>query len=294
MRFFRRSLDPSHAAPRAATPDDLTGVSRLLRNNTHRFLGFPSTDLPALLTSAPAMLLVSGDEIWAAAIGGWRSEATTWLRGLALADGLPVGAGLDVLLPPFHALLRSRELQTVFYAGDEAADIWVQPALTARGYMRDTEVVVYEKSGTSVPAPGNQAVRVRRAQTVDLPAVLAVDRACFAPQWSKDEGILGPAIFEAPYFVVADIDDAIIGYAFATSHFEGRLVHLVRIAVLPSHQGQAIGVRLLADLIAFARIRGADVLTLNTQAHNTSAQRLYEWFGFRRNGERQTVLRFDL
>jgi ribosomal protein S18 acetylase RimI-like enzyme len=294
MRFFRRSLDLSHAASRAATPADLTGVSRLLRNNTHRFLGFPSTDLPALLTSAPATLLISGEEIWAAAIGGWRSEATTWLRGLALADGLPIGAAIDMLLPPFHALLRARDLRTLFYAGDEAADIWVQPALTARGYVRDTEVVVYEKSGTSVPAPGNQAVRLRRAQAVDLPAVLAVDQACFAPQWNKDEGILGPAIFDAPYFVVAELDGAIVGYAYATSHFEGRLVHLVRIAVLPFYQGQAIGVRLLADLVAFARIRGADMLTLNTQAHNTSAQRLYEWFGFRRNGERQTVLRFDL
>ena len=68
-------------------------------------------------------------------------------------------------------------------------------------------------------------------------------------------------------------------------------VPLCRVAV---HQGQAIGVRLLADVVDFARVRSADVLTLNTQAHNTSAQRLYEWFGFHRTGEQQTVLRYDL
>jgi ribosomal protein S18 acetylase RimI-like enzyme len=257
-------------------------------------MGFPNADLPALLASAPAMLLAGGGEIWAAAIGGWRSETTTWLRGLALADGLPIGAALDALLPPFHALLRARALRRVFYAGDEAADIWVQPGLTARGYARDTEIVVYEKSGTDVPAAGNQAVRVRRAQAVDLPAVLAVDKACFAPQWNKDEGILGPSIIEAPYFAVAEVGGAVVGYAFATLHFEGRLAHLVRIAVLPERQGQAIGVRLLAEVVGFARVRGATSLTLNTQVYNTGAQRLYEWFGFHRTGERQTVLRFEL
>jgi ribosomal protein S18 acetylase RimI-like enzyme len=68
----------------------------------------------------------------------------------------------------------------------------------------------------------------------------------------------------------------------------------VRIAVLPSQQGRAIGVRLLAEVIAFARTRGASTLTLNTQAHNLRAQRLYEWFGFHRTGEQQTVLRYDL
>ena len=82
--------------------------------------------------------------------------------------------------------------------------------------------------------------------------------------------------------------------AFTTTHFGGRLVHLVRIAVLPAYRGKAIGVRLLADVVAYARSLGAESLTLNTQAHNAAAQRLYVWFGFRRTGEQQTVLRFDL
>ena len=94
--------------------------------------------------------------------------------------------------------------------------------------------------------------------------------------------------------MVAEINGQVIGYAFATSHFAGRLMHLVRIAVLPQYRGQAIGVRLLADLVDFARVRGTDLITLNTQSYNTDAQRLYEWFGFRRTGERQAILRFDL
>ena len=294
MRFRRRSLDLSLATPREATSADLTAVSRLFSQSAHRFMGFPGANLPALLSSAPVILLTAGDEVWAAAIAGWRVDSTTWMRGLALADGLSVNLSFDMLLPPFHALLRSQGLSTIYYAGDEAADVWIQPALKARGYAHTTDVVVYEKIKLDAPAPGNPTVRIRRAEAVDLPVLLEVDRACFDPQWIKDESIIGPAIFEVPYFVVAELDGAIVGYAFATSHFDGRLLHLVRIAVAPEHQGQSIGVRLLADLVEFARAHGADLVTLNTQAHNTAAQRLYEWFGFRRTGEQQAVLRFDL
>lgn len=294
MRFFRRSLDLSLAAPRPATPEDLTAISRLLTASVHRFVGFSSANLPALLAAVPAVVLAADHEIWGAAIAGWRSDTTTWLRWLVLADGLFVGPAMDMLLPPFHEALRAQDLRKVFYAGDEAADLWIQPALTKRGYARETDIVVYEKPKLDVPSRGNADARIRRAQPVDLPTVLEIDHACFAAQWTKDEGIIAPAILEVPYFMVAELDDGIAGYAFATMHFGGRLVHLVRIAVLPEHRGRGIGVRLLADLVEFARIRGADTLTLNTQAHNAAAQRLYEWFGFTRTGEQQTVLRFDL
>jgi ribosomal protein S18 acetylase RimI-like enzyme len=53
-------------------------------------------------------------------------------------------------------------------------------------------------------------------------------------------------------------------------------------------------VRLLAEVVGYARTLGAESITLNTQVHNATAQRLYEWFGFRRTGEQQTVLRFEL
>jgi ribosomal protein S18 acetylase RimI-like enzyme len=294
MHLFRRNLDPSEASPREATDRDLTPISRLLRSSTRRYMGFPSSELPGLLAGAPTMLLVAGDELWAAAIGGWRADTVSWLRGLVLANHLPVAGGLDHLLPPFHALLRTRGLRTLFYAGDEAADAWLQPLLIERGYAPDTTVVVYEKRGMDVPTTGNPAARVRHAQAVDLPAVLAIDRACFDPQWHKDEGIIGPSLLESPFFIVAELEGAPAGYAFVTTHFGGRQVHLVRIAALPAYRGTGLGARLLAEVVGYARSLGADSISLNTQTHNAAAQRLYERFGFRRTGEQQQVLRFAL
>ncbi|HNP73783.1 MAG TPA: GNAT family N-acetyltransferase [Kouleothrix sp.] len=294
MRLFRRSLDLNYAATREATPDDLGAISRLLRTSTHHYTSYPAPHLPTLLAGAPALVLTTSGDVLGAAVAGWSVDSTSWLRVLAVGEGLLIGPALDALLPPFHALLRARAVRQLFYAGDEASDTWIQPALASRGYVRETDVVVYEKAALDVPSRGNQQVRIRAAQSVDLPAIQAIDRACFAAQWHKDESVLGAAIFEVAYFVVAEQAGRLLGYAFATSHFGGRLVHLVRIAARPEVQGQAIGVRLLAEVVEFARACGANTLTLNTQAHNTRAQRLYEWFGFRRTGEQQTVLRYDL
>lgn len=294
MPFFRQKLDIALATPREARSHDLPAITRLLREGAYHFAGVSTADLPGLVESAPVILLTADNAIWAVALASWPASAVTWLRGLALVDGLSVKTGLDALLPPFHALLRQRGVRQVYYAGDTAADLWMQPALQAQGYTPDTEVIVYEKQGTRIPSRGNLALRVRRAQVVDLASIIAVDQACFSAQWLKDEGIIGPSIIEAPFFVVAEMDGETVGYAFATTHFGNRLVHLVRIAVHPAYQGRAIGVRLLAEVAAFARTINAGTLALNTQADNYNAQRLYEWFGFRRTGERQRVLRLDL
>jgi ribosomal protein S18 acetylase RimI-like enzyme/uncharacterized protein YceK len=294
MRLFRRTYDLSLASPRHATLDDLGAISRLLRSGTHHYTSYPYPHLPSLLSGAPAVVLVGGRDILAAAIASWNNDATSWVRALTVIDGLPVNATFDLLLPSFHERLHTQHIRHVFYTGDDAADTWIQPGLVTHGYVCETDVVVYEQLSFEVPTVGNQLVRVRPAVSVDLPDILQVDSACFTAQWRKDDQVLSGAIFEVPYFVVAEDADQVVGYAFATTHFGGRLVHLVRIAVLPSQQGRAIGVRLLAEVIAFARTRGASTLTLNTQAHNLRAQRLYEWFGFHRTGEQQTVLRYDL
>lgn len=294
MSLFRRTLDVSIAAPRAATAHDLPAIQQLLRETSHCFFTTPTSDLAALLSSAPAAVLQAENALWGAAIANWPVDNVCWLRGLVFASGLPVSSGMDALLPTFHDLLRARGLRQIFYAGDLSSDSWMQTGLLRRGYAHETDVVVYENRRFDLPATGKPDVTVRHAAPVDLPAVLAVDRASFSAQWVKDEGVLGPAIVEIPFFIVAEQHGTVMGYAFATTHFNGRLMHLVRIAVHPDYQAQGIGIRLLAQTVAYARTSGAESLTLNTQQENYRAQRLYEWFGFRRTGERQTVLRLDL
>lgn len=291
MWLFRKSLDLSRASTRPVTADDITAISGLLRDAARRYYGLTGTDLPALLGAHHGVALESGGELWGVALVGWPTRHTCWLRAVALAEGVEVRAGVTTLMHALHALLAHRGVAAVYFAGDEAADGWLAPALAPLGYAPDTEVIVYEKQDLAIPDGGSPAVRVRPAGPVDLAEVLRIDAACFEPQWTKDDTILGPAVEQGPYFVIAELDVGAVGYAYATTHFGGRLVHLVRIAVEPAHRGERIGVRLLADVVAYATDVGAQTVTLNTQAYNAGAQRLYRWFGFVATGERQPVLR---
>lgn len=294
MWLFRKSLDISRAATRLVTADDLTAISRLLRDAGRRYYGLTGSDLPALLGAHHGVALDAGGELWGVALIGWPAHDTCWLRAVALADGVDVRAGVTALAQALHALLTSRGVAAVYFAGDESADGWLAPALAHLGYLPNTEVVVYEKQDLAIPDGGNLDVQVRPVRPVDLNDVLRIDAACFEPQWTKDDTILGPAVEQGPYFVIAELDGRAVGYAYATTHFGGRLVHLVRIAVDPVHRGEQIGIRLLADVVTYADSVGAQTVTLNTQAYNTSAQRLYRWFGFVATGERQPVLRHRL
>lgn len=294
MWLFRKSLDVSRATPRPVTANDLNAVSRLLRDGMRRYYGLSGSDLPGLLESGQGVVLDAGGEIYAVAVISWPAGATCWLRSIAFADGAEVRAAAAVLIPALHDLLAAQGISHIFYAGDEAADAWLAPILQTHGYRGETEVIVYEKSQLDIPDYGNLAARVRPATYVDLAEVLRLDQLCFEPQWTKDGGVLGPAIGQGSYFAVAELDAALVGYAFATSHFSGRLIHLVRIAVDPEHRSKRIGVRLLADVITYAVGQQANVVTLNTQAYNAHAQRIYRWFGFSASGERQIILRCGL
>lgn len=269
---------------------DLTRISRLLRDGSRRFYGLNGNDLVALLTAGSGVVLEAGDELLAVVLSSLPVEGSVWLRAVALAEGVELRATLDVLLPRLHALLRQQGVERVFFSGDEGVEGWLVPALRQRGYLPSTEVVVYEKQQLDIPDGGNPDVQVRPAGMEELPKVLRIDRASFEAQWIKGEEVLGAAALYGSYFVLAELAGQAVGYAYATTHLGGRLVHLVRIAVDPAWRGERIGVRLLADLTAYAQEIGASVITLNTQAYNVGAQRLYHWFGFRPTGERQLVL----
>lgn len=290
MWLFRKSLVLSQAAPRLVAAADLPAISRLLRDGSRRFYGLNGTDLATLLGAQHGVALAAGGEIWAVALASEPASATCWLRAVALAEGAELRAALDTLLPSLHQSLRAQGVERIYFSGDEGAEGWLLPVMRQHGYDASTEVVVYEKQQLDIPDGGNLAVQIRPAGTADLAEVLRIDQASFEAQWTKDDTVLGAAALYGPYFVVAELGGETVGYAYATTHFGGRLVHLVRIAVDPARRGERVGVRLLADLTTYAQEAGATLMTLNTQAYNLGAQRLYHWFGYRATGERQLVL----
>lgn len=289
MPFWSRSLDPQAAIIRLATPNDAAALRSLARQAQWSYLTSGADEVSELAQHDPTMLLLDQDRLVAAAQVGWRLSPNAWLRTVLVNGRGDVDKALERLLPALHQTLPSYGLAATFVTLDAWSEPWLRAPLDAAGYRWIMDVWGYAKHRPDVPSHGNRAISVRPAEPRDLPQILAVDLASFPTPWAKGAEILGPAIDRAPSFLVAEWDNQVIGYTY-TSVYGGWQAHLVRIAVLPSFQGAGIGVRLLAEVARFCRHRRIELLTLNTQATNTQAQRLYEWFGFERTGDVQTVL----
>ena len=289
MSFFRRKPRNVLTA-RLAAAGDQPGLTRLIEAAELRFLTSDVDEIACLFGRDPTAVLEEHGRIAAAASFGWRAPPVAWLRTLLLANDVTAADALGKLGEVLHRALRHDGVTLAAITLDEWSATWLRHPLERLGYKPMVEVVGYEKYRLDRPAGGNRVVRVRPAQGADLPGVLALDATCFPLPWVKGEEILGPALRSSPFFVVAEFGGELVGYAFLTGHQGGRLYHLVRIAVAPGYQGRGIGVRLLAEVVDYCASRRAHVLTLNTQADNHAAQRLYEWFGFARNGDHQIVM----
>ena len=294
MSFFRRRPSPQSVVARLATDNDRPHLARLAYSADRRYLTSDVADLPDLFAADPTAVLETDGRLVGAASFGWRTRPVAWLRALLLQDQISTVRALHELGGPIYAALREEGMSLVAISLDEWNEPWLRVPLQQVGYRPMVEVVGYEKQCLDRPAAGNQVVTVRQAGLPDLPNVLALDTACFPLPWVKGVEILAPALTTSPCFIIAEFGGKPVGYAFVTVHQAGRLVHLVRIAVAPAFQGRGIGVRLLAEIVDFCAGHGAEFLTLNTQADNRPAQRLYEWFGFLRNGEHQTVLGHEI
>ena len=147
----------------------------------------------------------------------------------------------------------------------------------------------YDKYDYKVPSIGNSDVKLRPFEKQDIPALLAIERACFEDFWRYDALSFEDIAATHPYFVVAELNGNVVGYQF--NALEEEFGYLVRIAVHPSANGQGVGVRLMSEAITFFQKSHILRIMLNTQDDNARAHRLYEWFGFVRINQTGFVLR---
>ncbi len=269
--------------------DDLGPVTRMLSGVRRRTLRASAEEIARICTGGHGALLADGGTLLGLLLVTPPHAGTAWMRALALADGVQAGGIMTALVGSVCDTTGTCELR---YSADGVGAGWLVPSLSNAGFAHETDIVGYEKRRLDIPASGDQTIQLRPATAADTALIVDFDRRCFAPEWQKDDVTVRQSFAETASVVIAMRGDTPVGYTLTTSHFDSQLQHLVRIAVLPDQQGRGTGVRLLADVVQRARAQQAHSLTLNTQAYNQRAQRLYEWFGFRTTGERQRVWRF--
>ena len=147
-----------------------------------------------------------------------------------------------------------------------------------------TEPLVPDRSPSAQPtrsarhSPG----ACRAASGDDLDAIMALERAIFPDDAWSTASMRAELAGAHGYYLVADEDGAIAGYAGLVAPEGSGQGDIQTIAVAEAARGRGLGRRLMEALLAEAERRGAAEVFLEVRADNAPAQSLYVSLGFER------------
>jgi [ribosomal protein S18]-alanine N-acetyltransferase len=285
---------PSATQVRLLTSNDLPLVLRLLNTSEFIYQRFTPEELPMLLKHYPAVGMFNGDSMSGFLLSQTVNPPSAWIGGFGVSwtESREYISLLEMLLEQLTKHLIKRGVRYLYYSGNDMQNDWLRDVLLVRSFALHRLLYAYDKYDYSVPSTGNQDVKLRPVEKRDIPALLAIEEACFEDFWRYEALSFEDIAATHPYFVVAELNDKVVGYQF--NALEDKFGYLVRIAVHPSVNGQGIGVRLMSEAITFFQQAHVLRIMLNTQDDNKRAHRLYEWFGFVRINQTGFVLRKSL
>jgi len=164
-------------------------------------------------------------------------------------------------------------------------------AYESAGMHAHTVVATYalERAPDRPRDPGSLGLTIRDVTAGDIPALLGVDAACFAPFWCYDARHLERFCTTAR-MRVAERDGVAVGYTLCTVIGDDGL--LGRLCVAPPWRRKGVGSALLGDAVRSVWDRGIGRVVLSTQTDNVASQALYRQAHFRDTGRRYAFLHF--
>lgn len=125
---------------------------------------------------------------------------------------------------------------------------------------------------------------VRAWAEKDVKEIARLEAECFSDPWT--EGMLADTLrFPIYHTFLAEEGGQVCGYGCIILLFED--AELANIAVAPTHRGQGVGKRILEEMHAYAKARGAERMLLEVRVSNRNAIGLYEKYGYERYGLRE-------
>ena len=123
---------------------------------------------------------------------------------------------------------------------------------------------------------------IRPAQSRDVDALLRLEQLCFEHDRLKRTDFRNALRASRSLLLVADDGDAIAAYALLK--MQGRLGHLLSLAVDPEARRRGFGRALISAAEEAARARGARHMQLELREDNGAAEALYKSLGYRHHG----------
>jgi ribosomal-protein-alanine N-acetyltransferase len=131
---------------------------------------------------------------------------------------------------------------------------------------------------------------VRRMQSTDIPAVVAIDQASFSLPWPESSYRYEVQSNAAALCLVAENDaNEVVGMLVAWIIADE--MHVATIATRADHRRHGIGSELLRAAFSNARECGVRRAFLEVRAGNLAAQAIYRKFGFELSGRRPAYYR---
>lgn len=125
---------------------------------------------------------------------------------------------------------------------------------------------------------------VRAWTEEDVKEIARLEAECFSDPWT--EGMLADTLrFPIYHTFLVEEGGQVCGYGCIILLFED--AELANIAVAPTHRGQGVGKRILEEMHAYAKARGAERMLLEVRVSNRNAIGLYEKYGYERYGLRE-------
>lgn len=129
---------------------------------------------------------------------------------------------------------------------------------------------------------------IRLMEPSDLEQVAELEKCCFSEPWSY-------AVLEAglhsPYdvYYVWEQEQKVLGYC--NLRFLAGEGEIQRIAVLPAHRRLGLARKMMEEMVHYATVRHAAVISLEVRESNAPARRLYESYGFQAEAVRKGYYR---
>lgn len=140
-----------------------------------------------------------------------------------------------------------------------------------------------------VESDREQKLIIRKMQPEDVPAIAALEAACFSEPWSEQAFLDALKQPEALMMTAIGMGNNSIGYCgIYLSADEGEITN---VAVRPDYRKQGIADAILREVLSEAWKRGAQTIYLEVRQRNIPAQKLYEKHGFVSCGIRKNFYR---
>ena len=128
-------------------------------------------------------------------------------------------------------------------------------------------------------------VTIRQATIRDVEDIYEIEKLCFPDPWSRDALIYELESNPRAFYIVADIDGKVVGYAgLWWIEDEG---HITNIAVKPGYRSRKIASGIVEVMIDFTTQEGIKHHTLEVRKSNEPAIELYKKHGFVTEGVRK-------